>query len=382
MKICKIALSVMVFQVVASAFAAEAGAEERSLFGKWRFAVGGAFNGGVSTDLGPRNLPRPGPAYVVPAGSTEADARRRADVTRDYDGGGFIRADSENDGYKTENWRLPSDSEYYHGDGAFTLYNTYERIVNTTYSGSHWDNSDDPCQYGLSFELSRELYVYDEKAERRWGVDFAAALSYFFPREIYDAHGTVLRQDEVETGRIRTDVHDPAATYDYDYEGKTATGGMLGDGAFNANHVHPSLLWGSIVTPSDDVGGPTRTETCTGSYSAWGDYQELEMMFLLRPWYEITDWWRVFANVGVGVSWGRFDSEIHGTNVGASEDFEQWDVYGVAGLGTVIRYGRFDISLDVFGRFLRDDMDVDGRYVHGSIERSAWGFRVMAGFEF
>lgn len=355
-----------------------AGAEEgeRETFGKWRIGVGAAFNSQVRSNVGMRNLPVPS-AYSAPSYSTKDAALRRAAAHR-YDGGGYIDNDDLDpaSGLGTENWRLPVGS--YRGNGHFELDNSYEEVIGGAVGFAHRDASDDRMQFGMSVEASRELWIHDEEDEHRWGVDFVAAFSYFFAREIYSDHAAVTRTDSVRDGKIRTDVVDPDAMYDYDQGFYSPLGGMYGNG--NAVHTFnsPALGYDSIGDPRD-IGGPSRPVVSSCGYNASGDYRELEMLFMFRPWYEITDWWRVYAEVGVGVSWGRFDATVSGMG---DEDFSQWDCYGVTGLGTAFRYDDWTLGIDFLGRFLRDDLDVDGRYVSGSIERSDWGFRVMLGYEF
>lgn len=351
--------------------------QQRETFGKWRIGIGAAFNSRVSADLKMHNLPTPA-GYRTPAGSSRADALARA-LARRYDGGGFIDDDSLDNGFDTENWKLPVTS--YKGDGHFVLDNAYQEVDATSFGHAYRDDSDDRHQFGISAEISRELWIHDELDEHRWGVDFTAAFSYFFARDIYKASSSVTRTDSVRDGKIRTDVNDPDAMFDYDQGWDLPVDGMFGYGNSARTWVNPALGYAGIGAPYD-IADPTRRQSATIGCTAHGDYQELEMLFMLRPWYEIKDWWRVYAEVGVGVSWGRFASSFRGGGISAREKFTEWDCYGAAGLGTVFRYDEWTLGVDFLARFWRDDLDVDGRYVNGSIERSDWGFRVMIGYEF
>ncbi|MBQ0033637.1 MAG: hypothetical protein KBT68_12695 [bacterium] len=356
-----------------------AGADEgeRETFGKWHIGVGAAFNCGVSANLSTRNMPIPRTMAPVVWGRSRDDARRAAEA-REYDGGGFIRPDSDDDGRFTTNWKLPEDT--YLGNGRFLLHDSYSEYIpgEVVQTGGHSD--EDAMQFGISVEASRELWIHDENDAHRWGVDFAAAFSYFFQRDIYDASGRMSRTDTVRSGDYRTTVDDPDATFFYDMGWVSPAGGMYGYGAYDTLAGGPSLelvgIGPTVESFSDAV------YTSARNFSANGDYRELEMLFMFRPWYEITDWWRVFAQVGLGVSWGCFDTSFHSGELSHDEDFSQWDCYGVAGLGTAFRYDDWTLGADFLWRFLRDDFDVDGRYVNGSIERSNWGFRVMLGYEF
>lgn len=371
----KVSFCVMLAGVALAAGAAEE--QERETFGKWRIGIGAAFNSQVRPDVRMRRLPMPH-GYVLPVGTARADALARA-LARRYDGGGFIDDDSLDNGFDTENWRLPATS--YKGAGHFVLDNAYQEVDASSVGHAYRDDSDDRHQFGISAEISRELWIHDEEDAHRWGVDFAAAFSYFFARDIFDVRGSVTRTDSVRDGRIRTDVNDPNAMFDYDRGWDLPVGGMFGYGNSARTWVNPALGFAGIGAPFD-VGGPSHPVVSSYGYNASGDYQELEMLFMFRPWYEVTDWWRVFAQAGLGVSWGCFDASFRGGGLSHDEDFSQWDCYGVVGLGTAFRYDEWTLGIDFLGRFWRDDLDVDGRYVSGSIERSDWGFRVMLGYEF
>lgn len=365
-----------VFCVSVTVLSAAASEGEREVFGKWRIGVGAAFNCGVRANLRTRNMPAPSPSAFV-EGRSRAEAQL-ASENGEYDGGGFIRPDSDNDGVYTTNWQFPEGDRL--DDGSFLLHNRYSECTlgETAQTGGRSDQ--DEMQYGVSLELSRELWIHDENEVHRWGVDFAAAFSYFFQRDVYGAGGTLSRTDTRRDGDFQTPVNDPDAMFFYDNNLDSLQDGMYGYGAYDVMAGGPALKLSNVGLTTETF--TETTETMTRRFSASGDYQELEMLFMFCPWYEITDWWRVYAEVGVGVSWGRFDASFSGNGISAKEKFSQWDCYGVAGLGTAFRYDDWTLGIDFFGRFWRDDLDVDGRYVSGSIERSDWGFRVMLGYEF
>lgn len=357
---------------------------QRETFGKWRIGVGAAFNSRIRARLRPWDLPAPA-AFAVPTRSTKDRAWERA-CARRYDGGGYIDTDSLDNGFDTENWKLPTTD--YRGDGRFELDNAYQEVLGGSVGCQHWDGSADRNQFGISIEAARELWIHDERDEHRWGLDFAAAFSYFFARDIYQSHGCVARRDQVRDGRFRTDVVDADAMYDYDHDWDSPRwdaeigADVYGYGNAERTFINPALGFAGIELNPIPIEDPVRAVGSGYGYFASGDYQELEMLFLLRPWYEIYDWWRVFAQIGVGVSWGRFDADFRCSNFAVREDFAQWDCYGAAGLGTALRYKRLTLTVDVLGRFLRDDFEVDGRFVRGSIARSDWGLRLMLGYEF
>jgi len=351
-------------------------ASPRGLFGKWRIALGAAFNGRISANVGARNIPVPA-KYEVPVRRSKQSAWGRAKA-RTYDGGGYIAPDDLDNGFDTENWGFPVSD--YQGNGKFVLNNSYEEVIGSAVNIGRRDDSDSENQFGVSFEVSRGLYSSDNP-EHRWGVDLVAAFSYFFQRDAYRASGTVTRNDTVRDGKIQTEAVDPDAMYDYDNGWDSPVNGMYGYGNAVRSFVSPAFGWAGVGEPTD-VGGPSHVVSSSTGYNASGDYQELEMLFMLRPWYEITDWWRIFAEAGVGVSWGRFNTSFAGLGVSEDEDFSQWDCYGVAGLGTAFRYKDVDLAFDGLGRFLRDDLDVDGKHAKGTIDRADWGLRLMLGYSF
>ncbi len=351
---------------------AEDSESESTGFGAWHISIGGAMNAGVKTRLSHRSLTLP-QSYVSRFG-TQSNAQRLEW------GDGYVRDDAYGHGSSTINWKLPSSS--YNGDGTFSMVNRYDEIVSTSLSRYDSGNPDADYQPGVSVELSRTLYA---DVKHGWGVDFAAAFSYFFGNDLYSANGGYSQTDMVNSGEYQTTVDAHQAMADYQDGIYTQTyPGYYGDGVMSGSG-HPGILWNSVGTPVN-VGPRTTPHTYMSSYSASGDYQEIEMLFMIKPWYELTDWCRVFGELGLGVSRSQFDfsySAMGGTGaVRSSQDFSEWDVYGIGGGGVLFRLWRFDLSVDFLARFLKDDLDVNGRYVSGHIERADWLMRVMVGVEF
>lgn len=116
------------------------------------------------------------------------------------------------------------------------------------------------------------------------------------------------------------------------------------------------------------------------------DYYNLELLFTLKPYYDVTDWFRVVGTVGFAVSRQELDLTTTLARDGAyrryHREFSQWDVFGVAGLGAQFRYKDFTLGVDFIARFFDDDLAVDDPYVRGSVERSNWYLRVGLGYEF
>ena len=378
----KVILSAVLIALTSSLIpllAAEEG-EGSSGFGAWRISVGGALNGGVSHSIRSSGAFRGLavlPALPAGQGKAAAAAKHTADGTgRVTFGDGFIDPNSEAAvPGRTWNWRLPESAAQ---GNSFVMEDYYvEPGAVTEYAGGHVGDSD---QYepGISVELSRTLW---SDKERGWGVDLALAVSYFFGNDIYDAHGTYGRSQSYETGKYRTEI-DGAGVLDDEWV--QPSGGYYGIGS--ATGPGPLLPTVSLTANPMAIVTGGGTVNAASSFDASGDYRELEMFLMARPWYEITDWWRVFGEVGLAVSWSQFDFEYSaigaGGRLGSSEDFSEWRCYGVAGAGTVFRLWQFDLSIDFLGRFLNDDLDCNGRYCSGSIEKSDWRMRVMVGWEF
>ncbi len=370
----KVILSAVLIPLVSSLIpllAAEGG--EGSGFGAWRLSVGGALNGGVKANV--RSTFNYWGLSTLPAvGNEPPKWQKREGIVFGDDA--FINPNSEIEesipGY-TCNWHLPERAVTKQGGGNIDI-----TSVCADDGAAGRINNDDQYQPGISVELSRTLWT-----DESWGVDLALAVSYFFGNDIYSAHGTTTKYTTSFNG---------GAAFDPDYATE-AVNGWYGYKSFS------SFVEGMGPAPWIDYSGFLKggTATQTGgamagaaaggsSFSASGDYSELEMMLMLRPWYEITDWWRVFGEVGVALSRSEFEFSYSaigaGEQFGASEDFSEWRCYGVAGAGTMFRLGSFDLSVDFLGRFLNDDLDCNGRNCQGSVEKADWVLRAMAGFEF
>ena len=146
----------------------------------------------------------------------------------------------------------------------------------------------------------------------------------------------------------------------------------LNNGGVNITHS-----WGKeTVTPYSS----------SGSIYTHGDYREIEMLFTFKPYYDITDWFRVIGTVGVGVSQAHFDfkssGSINGQGFSHNQSFDDWACYGVAGLGAMLHYSHVCLGFDFLERFLQEDIDINGKYVDGYIGRAPWMTKVYLGVEF
>ena len=135
----------------------------------------------------------------------------------------------------------------------------------------------------------------------------------------------------------------------------------------------------------------TPTETWSSShalrYSGDGDYHEYSIELLARPWWEPWDWLRLFASLGLEVSRREFEWSLSatgsdGSRYAESGEARDWRVLGLLGGGLSLCWHDFALAGEALWRFGGDDLDVDGRAVHGGIESGDWGFRLSLGYEF
>ena len=115
---------------------------------------------------------------------------------------------------------------------------------------------------------------------------------------------------------------------------------------------------------------------------AEGDYEDIEMTFAVKPFWDVTDWLRLRGTLGVAVSRTHFTFDVDGQGYSSRQRFDDWAVYGVGGLGGMLRWENFCLGVDFIARFLDDDIEIRGRDVRGSVERAPWMLTVYAGYEF
>ena len=342
---------------------------EMSGFGGWRVSVGGSFGFGLKTKMDfavPRQVyARPtSPALGSPS---DIAARLAAGQRVSFLNGAYI--EPMNGTQYTQNWRFPQ-SAVDREAGVVTL-------ESTQLSGASGSGSDDDFTYGVSFELARTLYAHEDG----FGVDLAVGLTWMRRNDCFKARSA---------GRYIDN-----STYVY-----TPSRGSGNEGVLMRSPLDLVVIdgfYGSGTTSGrgamfdwGDFGPNTVEQTSTsGSYniSASGDYEELDILLMLKPWWEVTDFWRLTGTVGLGITRSEFESAVsatfgNGGSYSSHKTFDEWRCYGVAGLGTVLRYGRFDLSLDVLARFCQDDMKVKSEAISGKIEKPNLVLCAAVGFEF
>ena len=350
----------------------------------WRFTAGPVVNIGVRADIAvsPSQAASLFSQGTIPAGATREAVRRSGDALDvgsgrvDFPDGGFIDpSDSAGISGETWNWYMPAGS----------LDASYKTSYRNAYAGGGVSESlfgfhdvDETCVPGFQMELDRCLWE-----SGRFGVDLGVAFSYTWKDDFFQTSGVAgTRTVWTESGTYVTDVafnqellSDP---WGQNPDGSWGSGSFDGPGmVLSEGDVSVTHRW-SHVTRS------TRSETLT--MAASGDYRDIEATLLVRPYADVAEWLRVQAVLGVAVSHADLDFDVTGQCAGRvyakRESFDDCDVYGVVGLGAMLRYDRWCLGADALYRFLDDDIDLDGTDVRGTVERADWMVKAYGGLEF
>ena len=358
--------------------------EEEAQRATWRFTVGPAMGGHLKSSLEMRS-DRIAPALkfapYAPSGISKKDAMasgsrigsERVNVSKD--GAYYIDPnDSQGVPGETMNWRLPAGS--LEGD-SFVLGNAYYESSHSssTYPLRKADKFED---VGVSLSVDREIW-----GNGRFGVDLGLMFSWLMKNDAFEFSGMVADASAAsESGRYVTEIQmDGDVVSDPWFANED---GSYGGGSFD--QAGPVMSLGDNISygwKKDSV----RSKSASLSVKSSGDYDSEEIAFLIRPWFDVADWFRLVGTVGVGVSRAAFDFTIDGYSNGNrpyhdSEKFDDWDVYGIAGAGGMFHYKGYCLGCDFFARFCDDDLDVDGRSVRGEISRESWTIRAYLGYEF
>lgn len=349
----------------------------------WRLVGGANYSGGLKTSLRTDARGAAGLLPAAPVGGltrAQAEARARGVLTggrAEFGGGAFIDPDYAGAGVmpgSTWNWHAPAGA---YSGGRMEFVQEWREVRSALEGDGSAGGKDEHDLPGFTIELQRNLGQWGG-----FGVDMGFGFSYFRRSNVFRASGVAYRRtDTVESGRHVTGVEMDAGLADWarNPDGSYGAGTWDGPGAL--------MPVGAGAFTFSSVAGAGRTETHAVWADARADWEELELAWTLKPYYDVTDWFRVVGTFGAGVSRGALDFEMAmrgdgGAARGAGERFREWTVYGVGGLGGMFRYSHMCVGFDFLARFLGDDMDVDGRSVRGKVERGDWTFRVYGGVEF
>lgn len=339
-------------------------------FRSWRLSVGGVMGFGVKAS-GRSNFSR----FFQTSKPISGGAVRPGN-DYEFDNGAYIHAGESKMTFGpsvgTRNWSISaSDTSFENGERWLNFSNT--QLGGGGVAGAALD--EDGTSFGVSAELARTLI----EMESGFGLDVGVGLSWMRAGNIIDASsvGTYNRQTYSYHPTNGTPLSDP----NYNGLNGVLSGLIIPDG--------PS---GAYVFYDDNfLGGGNKWDNSksSGFYSthANGDYQEVELSLVLRPWYEITDWWRVNGTIGAGLGYGIFDLET-GAMFGSKGAYRMSDTankigfYGLVGGGTTFRLGRFDLSGEVLVRLFQDDIEVSNAYTCYTLEKPDFVVRVAVGMQF
>ena len=369
------------------------------LDGGWRLTIGPVYDMGVKANV----RVTPHSTYVSPyAGGLTKEAAKAAaggkeSGTRlEFANGSWIDTDdpvcAEGDDvgktryYKLTMPRAGSERTFDLGSANYAEVDTYRPSDRSLASSEH----DESGVLGANIELSRNLY---HDADWGWGVDAGFGVNYFkhngllgVVRSWLDGSSTARTGSYASSLTIDEDSYSDfnwSADGSYYGSGGTKNGdGVYVDGAGNPTYAGP-------IKPTLDFKSSemTRSHSSYGRLWADGDYENLELMLVAHPYYDVFDWLRINTTLGLVVSRQDLDFTMTVmrdgmTDYRSNRDFSQWDVYGIAGAGIMLYYKDFTLAADFLARFLDNDLDIDDRYVRGSVERGRWMFKLSIGYRF
>ena len=369
------------------------GAQGFDLAHGWRISVGAAYNAPAKVNLkfAPVQLSGGNVLPGIQSGLSREEAmqkgwgRKTSGTRTEYTDDGKVFVDTEDyrkvaGGVEHGTWNVKVPMSSWDGD-KFVLGSAEYAEVETTHEGNgvmRMRGEDETATPGVTVELSRNLY---HNEEWHFGVDLAFVFSYFFRTDLYksDAAARTVDRMSVKSGRYESSISPVSGTVEPDLSDDP---GYYGAGTFYG----PGPVFNDPVFLGPNEQLRTFSAVNTGSIHADGDYRDLEMMLLLKPYYDVFEWFRLYASIGLAVSRAEFDLDVNridnGLPYGYSRDYSQWDVYGIGGLGLLLRWNDFCLGCDFLARFLDRDLDINDETVRGSLRRGRWMFRCMLGYEF
>ena len=343
----------------------------------WRLTAGPQFNFNAKGRLGMRQG-----AVPIPASSstgTRESARAAGDSISigsgrtTFPNGAFIDPnDAAGIAGETWNWYVPAGQL---NNGSMSVANPYVE-QSTSYTSTGGFAKDDENSVGANFGLERTIWKWGD-----FGVDAGFNFAFFLKDNWFKGSaGGYRRTDTYTEGTYNTDVNlgntavfgDPWAQ---NPDGSYGAGTFDGPGPVlnigDAGDMSVSHSWGA-----------ERKQTSTsyyGPFSIRGDLQMYEFQFALKPFYEVTEWFMVRGTVGVGLDYRNFDVGVSGLGKDSVHD---WDCYMICGLGGMFHWNGICLGADFLRKVFDDEMDVNTRYVNGTIGNASWMFRIYVGYEF
>ena len=342
-----------------------------SSFGAWRVSAGPNFGFGLKTRMTCVTPSSLFPVTTSPYVGSGADIARKLAAGEEvrFMDGAFISPSGVMPAPFTQNWQVP-ESSLDRTTGTIVF-----ESVQAEAGRSAARETDDSDANGVSLELSRTLFA----DERGFGLDFAFGLSWLKADDCFKMRGG---------GGYYT-----RTGYTY-----TPSAGSINARNFTSPRIEPSGgYYGSGGTPGiglvmdwSDINEDTvsvSSQSFGSTMDASGDYEEWELSFMLRPWYEVTGWMRIHATAGLGLTRSEFEYSVLAASDGLGArsvrgSEKEWRAYGLLGGGVLLRAWMFDVSCDVLARIGQHDMDVDGELMHGKVEKPDLFARIAVGVEF
>jgi len=386
-----------------ASFAASAGVES-VLDGGWRLSAGAVYDSGVKTDVkfSPRQTYRSPYALTVGSLSRQQAAQRangeKKGETTTYvnmrRGGASSSWTRDTGTFGGDNWGSTTLYSFpeavWDGNAAFELgYAEYEEMQShqASFASMESHECDESAMPGVNIQLSRNLYHNEEWG---WGLEAAFGVQYSRRNKAFRSSSDwFIGRSSKTTGGMRSTYTD---TSEY---AEALPGSLDGDPVIKDIIWGPDNIFGSgggnwaiyHEQIKSEEWSSTSTHSSYGSLDAQGDYDNLELMMLLQPYYDVFDWMSVNATVGAVVSRQSMEMSFSmfrddAVDYRSNNDYSQWDFYGVAGLGLMFYYKGFTLSGDFLARFLDRDMDINDEHFHGTVSRGHWMFRLAIGYEF
>ena len=340
----------------------------------WRLTVGPQFNFNAKGRLGVKSDAIPLPA------SSFSSTRMEAQAAGDAIGVGARRMEFPNGAYfdpndaagvfgETWNWYVPAGQL---NNGSMSFVNTYTE-QSTVYTATGGCDKDDTSSVGANFGLDRTIWKWGD-----FGVDVGFNFSFFIKDNWFRGQaGGYTRTDTYESGSYITDVNLGNAGVLSDPWARNPDG-SYGAGTFDG--PGPVISMSDISISHRWAVDETRTETMqTGPFSIRGDLQMYEFQLALKPYYELTDWFMLRGTAGVGLDYRNLNVKVSGVGRDSEHD---WDCYMICGLGGMLHWKGICLGADFLRKVFDDDMDVNTRYLNGSISNAEWMLRVYVGYEF
>ncbi len=343
----------------------------------WRFTVGPQFNFGAKGRLGVKpgaiRLPSASSSSSRAAAQSAGDAMAPGSGRIELPNGAFIDpVDAAGDGSSTWNWYIPAGESA----GGTMSFSTPYSEHSTSYAAFGGSGRDDAFSAGASFGLDRAVWSWGD-----FGLDVGFGFSFFRRNSWFKGtSGGYTRTDVSAEGAYVTDVDFGNADVFGDPWAQNADG-SYGAGTYEGPGPVLSLggADGVSATHRWEGGAERRSVSSSGAVSLRGDLQMYEFQLALRPYYDVTDWFSLRGTLGAGLDYRRFDVSASGLGRSSERD---WDCYMVCGLGGMFRWGRVCVGADFLRKVFDHDMDVDTKYVSGSVGNADWMLRAYVGYEF